>query len=154
MPGTADARSLWFLNGHVTIHLAMAENAGGISITEHLLPGNFGPPYHVHPDEDETFYVLDGEFRFKLADRVSTAKAGDVVHLPRGVPHGFKVTSPSGGRCLVISTGGFENMLRSGSVVADAVRLPDPVVPTPEMQAQLAKICAENGIELLGPPID
>jgi uncharacterized cupin superfamily protein len=142
------------MNGHVTVHLAMAENAGGISITEHLLPGGFGPPYHVHHDEDETFYVLDGEFRLKQPNMVRMARAGDAVHLCRGVPHGFKVVSPNGGRCLIASTGGFENMLRSASVVAEAVRLPEQVVPTLEMQTRLAAICVENGIELLGPPID
>ncbi len=154
MSQTAEAKSLWFMNGHVTVHLAMAENAGGISITEHLLPTGFGPPYHVHRDEDETFYVLDGEIRCKQADRVLNAKAGEVVHLARGIPHGFKVVSPDGARLLIVSTGGFEAMLRAASMVAASVSLPEPREPTPEMQSRLAQICAENGIELLGPPID
>ncbi|WP_431268686.1 cupin domain-containing protein [Dankookia sp. P2] len=154
MSQTAEAKSLWFMNGHVTVHLAMAEHAGGFSITEHKLPAGFGPPYHVHHNEDETFYLLDGEIRCKQAERILHAKAGDVVHLGRGIPHGFKVVSPGGARVLIVSTGGFEAMLRAASVVASSDSLPEPREPTPEMQARLAQICAENGIELLGPPID
>ena len=154
MSKTAEAKSLWFMNGHVTVHLAMAENAGGISITEHLLPAGFGPPYHVHHNEDETFYVLDGEIRCKQADQVLLAESGEVVHLGRGIPHGFKVVSPGGARLLIVSTGGFEAMLRAAAVVATSVTLPEQREPTPEMQARLAQICVENGIELLGPPID
>ncbi len=154
MSGTADAKSLWFMNCHVAVRLAAAENAGGMSITEHLLPGGFAPPYHVHHDEDETFYILDGAFRMKLDGATSMAKPGDAVHLPRGIPHGFKVVSPEGGRCLIISKGRFEAMLRSASVVAASASLPEQREPTVEMQAALTRICAEHGIELLGPPID
>ena len=152
---TSEAKSLWFMNGHVTVHLAMAGNAGGISITEHLLPAGFGPPYHVHHNEDETFYVLDGEVRCKQLDRVLHAKPGEVVHLARGIPHGFKVVSSEGARLLIVSNGGFEAMLRAASQVASSVSLPERQQdPTPEMQAKLAEICAANGIQLLGPPID
>ena len=146
--------SLWFMNGHVTIHLAKRANADGVSITEHLLPAGFGPPWHVHHDEDETFYVLEGEFRFKQADTIRHAEAGDTVYLKKGVPHGFKVISPGGGRCLTIPSGGFEDMLRGAPPRAPAAVLPEQVAPTPEVQARLAAVCAENGIELLGPPID
>jgi quercetin dioxygenase-like cupin family protein len=150
----SEPNSLWFMNGHVTIHLSKTANADGISITEHLLPAGFGPPFHIHRDEDETFYVLEGEFRFKHGETIQHAQAGDVVYLPKGMPHGFRVLSAGGGRCLIITRGGFENMLRSASRSAPAVTLPQQVEPTPEMQARLAAICAENGIDLIGPPID
>lgn len=154
MPESTAPDGFWFMNGHITIHLSKAANADGISIVEHLLPAGFGPPSHIHRDEDETFYVLEGEFRFKQAEATRHAQAGDVVYLPKGVPHGFRVVSPGGGRCLTITRGGFEDMLRSASRPATAVTLPEQVEPTPEMQAHLAALCAENGIDLIGPPID
>lgn len=149
-----EANGFWFMNGHITIHLSKATNADGITIVEHLLPAGFGPPFHVHRNEDETFYVLDGEFRFKQGETIRHARAGDVAYLPKGVPHGFRVLSASGGRCLTITRGGFEDMLRSASSPATAVVLPEQVEPTPEMQARLAMLCAENGIDFLGPPVD
>ena len=144
----------WFMDGHVTVHLARAKNRAGISITEHLLPSGFGPPIHVHHDEDETFYVLDGDFRFRLGDDFKTAKAGDMLHLPRGIPHGFRVLSSNGGRCLVVSTGRFEDMLRAASRPASSRILPPQAEPSLEEQQRLAAVCAAHGIDLLGPPID
>ena len=149
-----ESNSFWFMSGLVTVHLSKAANADGISIIEHLLPAGFGPPFHIHRDEDETFYVLEGEFRFKQGEAIRHAQPGDVVHLPKGVPHGFRVLSAGGGRCLTITRGGFEAMVRSASLPATAVILPEQVEPTPEMQAHLAALCAENGIDLVGPPID
>lgn len=154
LPESTGSNSLWFMTGHVTIHLSKDANADGISIIEHLLPTGFGPPFHIHRDEDETFYILEGEFRFKQGEAVRHAQAGDVAYLPKGVPHGFRVLSPGGGRCLTITRGRFEAMVRSASRPATAVVLPEQVEPTPEMQAHLAGLCAENGIDLIGPPID
>jgi quercetin dioxygenase-like cupin family protein len=146
--------SLWFMDGRVTFHLARADNAAGITITEHLLPNGFGPPFHVHRDEDETFYVIEGSLRVRQGDVHGTATAGDVVFLARGIPHGFRVTSAEPARLLIVSTGGFEAMLRACSRPAEKDGLPGAVEPTPEMLATLAARCAEHGIDLLGPPID
>lgn len=154
MSESTESNGLWFMSGHVTVHLSKAANADGISIIEHLLPAGFGPPLHIHHDEDETFYVLAGEFRFKQGEAIRHAQPGDVVYLPKGVPHGFRVLSAGGGRCLTITRGGFEAMVRSASLPATAAILPEQIEPTPEMQARLTALCAENGIDLVGPPID
>ena len=154
LPESAGSNGFWFMSGHVTIHLFKAANPDGISIIEHLLPAGFGPPFHIHRDEDETFYVLEGEFRFKQGEAIRHAQPGDVVYLPKGMPHGFRVLSAGGGRCLTITRGGFEAMVRSASLPATAVILPEQVEPTPEMQERLAALCAENSIDLIGPPID
>ena len=48
-----------------------------------------GPSYHYHYEQDEYWYVLKGEFFFKVGDEEFTAKAGDSVFGPRMVPHAF-----------------------------------------------------------------
>ena len=48
-----------------------------------------GPPLHFHPDQDEWWYVLSGEFMVKIGDDTYTAKAGDSVFGPRNIPHAF-----------------------------------------------------------------
>jgi mannose-6-phosphate isomerase-like protein (cupin superfamily) len=50
-------------------------------------PGEPGPPMHVHPNTDETFYVADGEATFQLGDREVWVGAGGLVFVPRGAPH-------------------------------------------------------------------
>lgn len=144
---------LWFLNSHVRVALAHTSNHEGISVLEHRLPFGDSPPLHVHHDEDELFYVLEGEVRFQIGNRAQVARAGGALVGPRGQPHGFRVLSKGGARLLTISRGGFEAMVRTASRPAETEALPAPIEPTPAMQASLGAICAANGIELVGPPL-
>ena len=50
--------------------------------------GTFVPP-HVHPDQDEYLYILEGRLDFMLDGRDAFATPGDTVRLPRGKPHGI-----------------------------------------------------------------
>ena len=154
MLATTTDHGLWFMTARVRFHLSRHDNADGISVVEHVMAQGFGPPLHVHRDEDEVFHVVEGELRFRCGDRTSVGLPGDVICLPRGVPHGFRVVSPAGARMLTVTRGGFEDMLRAASRPAGHAGLSDQLPPTPEMQAALARICAANGIDLVGPPID
>jgi mannose-6-phosphate isomerase-like protein (cupin superfamily) len=144
---------LWFMNTHVRVALAKSGNNEGISLLEHTLPYGDAPPLHVHEDEDELFYLLEGEMIFRVGDHAFTAKAGDAFVAPCKQPHGFRVVSPEGARLLTITRGGFESTVRSASRPALARRLPEPIEPTLEMQNALGSICAANRIELVGPPL-
>lgn len=48
----------------------------------------FVPP-HVHPHQDEYIFVLDGSIDLLLGGRRTSAAAGDLVRMPRGIPHAF-----------------------------------------------------------------
>ena len=50
--------------------------------------GTFVPP-HIHPDQDEYLYILEGRLDFMLDGRDEFATPGDTVRLPRGLPHGI-----------------------------------------------------------------
>jgi mannose-6-phosphate isomerase-like protein (cupin superfamily) len=141
------------MNTHVDVAVSGASNASRLSVLEHLMPYGEAPPIHVHHDEDEIFHILEGEMVLELGGERISASAGQTVLAPRGVPHGFHVVSPQGVRCLTITCGGFEAMVRQASRPAAERRLPDPVEPTEEMQRTLGAICAEQRIDLLGPPI-
>jgi quercetin dioxygenase-like cupin family protein len=62
-------------------------------------PGQF-VPVHVHPTQDEFILVQEGELHVKLAGVWSVAKAGDLVRMPRGVPHGYFNESDKPARAL------------------------------------------------------
>lgn len=51
-------------------------------------PGQF-VPVHIHPHQDEFILVQEGQLELKLDGVWQTAKAGDLVRMPRGVPHGY-----------------------------------------------------------------
>lgn len=46
-------------------------------------------PLHVHHQDDEAWYVLEGTLRFRVADAVFEAPAGSAVSAPKGTPHAY-----------------------------------------------------------------
>lgn len=61
-----------------------------------------GPALHYHYNQDELWYVLEGEFLIKVGDKTYEAKAGDSVFGPRRVPHCFAKVGKAPGKLLMI----------------------------------------------------
>jgi mannose-6-phosphate isomerase-like protein (cupin superfamily) len=67
---------------------------------------------HVHADEDDAFYVLQGELTFVLGDEVVAAPPGTFVLVPPGVRHGFRNDGPEPVRMLNIhAPAGFDRRI-------------------------------------------
>jgi quercetin 2,3-dioxygenase len=98
-----------------------------------------GPPTHIHQAEDEFFYVVSGEFRVKLGDRIMSAPAHSFMFVPRGTAHSFQNVGPEPGVLLVgVTPGGFERMFQERQGV-DA-----------EANRALMK---KHKMEVVGPPL-
>ena len=77
-------------------------DAIGLAYSIHEWAGS-GPTYlHVHYADDETWHVLAGTLRFRLADREVEAPAGTTVFVPAGVAHSYM--ADASGRYLIILT--------------------------------------------------
>jgi quercetin dioxygenase-like cupin family protein len=95
--------------GKFFFRLTSEETNGALAIINvEIMPGN-EPPRHCHAREDETNIIRSGEITYFIGDDIVTAKAGDIVFMPRGVPHHFKVTSLRASVRLIVTPGGFEN---------------------------------------------
>jgi quercetin dioxygenase-like cupin family protein len=150
-----DQRDLWFLNPRVLIRVSYQDGADNISILEHWAALGDSPPLHVHHSEDEVFQVLAGDLRFHVDGREQRAAAGDILLVPRGTPHTYRVESAEGAHFLTITCGReFERFVRAFGRPAERAGLPDPSgPPTPEQAEALAQACRQYGIELVGPPL-
>jgi quercetin dioxygenase-like cupin family protein len=143
---------LWFTNSLITFKATSADSGGAFLLFEMLSPRGKATPLHVHPGEDESFYVLEGELLVHDDGRELTAGEGAFVTIPRGTPHAFTVTSETA-RFLVLLTPGpaaAEQFFRDGGEPAESAELP------PDGPLDIARIKAsaeKNGcVELLGPP--
>ena len=119
--------------------LGSADTGGIYQLVEQQLPPGLGVPPHVHTREDEVFFVLDGEVEFVIADTTVIARAGDVVHAPRDVPHAYRGAGdrPASIRFLVTPP-------QCEPMFDELSHLPLPPDP-----AVLAEICARYGITLI-----
>ena len=80
-----------------------------------MAPGRRGPDPHVHQDEDDSFYVLDGELTFLLGDDEVAAPSGTFVLIPPGVLHTFVNHTDDPVRMLNIhAPAGFDRRLLEG----------------------------------------
>src|SRR5436189_55680 len=103
--------------GSLTWFKATGEQTGGsLGLIEHAVPPGAGSPWHVHHNEDESFYILEGEILFIVGDEQErvTAGPGTFVFGPRNVPHGFRNDSASPARMLLqVTPAGFEQFALS-----------------------------------------
>jgi len=94
-----------------------------LGVTEVLIHPGEEPPLHVHKNEDEWFYLLDGEVTFHVGGQNHRGAVGAFVSFPKGIPHTFTIESEDA-RFLVMNTpGGFERMFeRSPKTPEEAER--------------------------------
>jgi mannose-6-phosphate isomerase-like protein (cupin superfamily) len=80
-----------------------------------IQPHRAGPGVHVHDDEDDSFYVLEGELEFTVDGEEIAAGPGTFVLVPPGVPHGFRNRGDGVARFVnVHAPAGFDLRLEQG----------------------------------------
>jgi len=108
---------------------------------------DFFPPPHMHLHEDESFYILEGRFEFNVGESKITAGAGELVVLPKNVPHSFNLLTETAKALLLITPAGIESMFKEFSIPAITLDLPPIPEPVPEGRyAKMAKRNEELGI--------
>ncbi|QKW10537.1 quercetin 2,3-dioxygenase [Streptomyces sp. NA04227] len=160
MPGTEktppialrrdEGEAIWFLDFLAIIKGSADTTNGSASVIEHVGRRGSGSPLHVHRQEDEWWYVLDGEMTFWVAGKIIEAPAGSYVFGPREVPHTFQVSSDEARFLHVTEPGGFDGFTRAMGTAASSLEVPTSVT-LPDLE-ELAATAAKFGIELLGPP--
>ena len=86
-----------------TVKASESSGAAGAAVFEYVAKAGEDPPEHVHPTEDEMFYVVEGEVVFRCEDDVFNVGPGGFVFLPRGLPHSYAVVGEAA-RLLAIGT--------------------------------------------------
>ena len=152
MPDTSTTtnvgEALWWLGGLAVIKATAASTGGQLAIIEVTEPPGMEAPLHVHHNEDEGFFVLEGSVTIYVGDESVDARAGDFAWGPRNVPHRYTV-GPDGCRMLFVCTpGGFEKLVVEMSEPAASLTIPPPSDEEPDWD-HVAKVAVANGCELL-----
>jgi quercetin dioxygenase-like cupin family protein len=145
--GLAD---VWWKTGRVTVKAGPDETGNAFSQIEVEDLRGGAPPLHVHHNEDETFYILEGQVTVFVGDERLDLEAGDFCLGPRGVPHAYLVRSERARMLVTVSPSGSEQVFVSLGVPVTSAEPPTEMVmpPIPEMARQFAAY----GAEILGPP--
>jgi quercetin dioxygenase-like cupin family protein len=148
---TGEGEAYWLLGMLEIVKISGQDTNGEYGLVEITVRAGEGSPWHVHPEEDEWFYVLDGEFTFYVGDTRMSLPAGSFAFGPKGVPHTFIAETHAAKALVGFAPFQFEGFLREVGEPATELVLPPPLSGPPDM-ARLLPIGARNGIEILGPP--
>ncbi|MDJ0705564.1 MAG: cupin domain-containing protein [Leptolyngbyaceae cyanobacterium MO_188.B28] len=131
-------------NEQITFRLSDVETSGQLDLAEIELGYLGGPPLHIHPEQDETHYILKGRLRYQIGEEAVEAKCGDCLYIPKGTPHTWINLQQETARILgILTPGGSEGFFQTVSSA-----------PSDELDsASLAKLAQDYGAEIVGPPL-
>ena len=145
-------RAYWLLGSLVIVHVTGAETEDRFCLVEFLSPPDDMPPLHVHRQDSQTTYVLQGEVTFYLPGESRVLGAGECIHQPAGIPQTERVTSSAPARMIdVNSPAGFERFVAAAGEPAESLALPPPPTEPPDFE-QLSSLAEAHGIDIVGPP--
>jgi quercetin dioxygenase-like cupin family protein len=149
--GKDEGEAYWLLGMLEIVKISGADTGGEFGLLEVTVRAGEGSPWHVHPDEDEWFYVLEGEFTVYVGEKRLSLTPGSFAFGPRGVPHTF-IGETDGSKALVgFQPFLFESFLHEVGEPATERVLPPPLSAPPDM-GRLLPIAERHGMVILGPP--
>ena len=132
-----------------TYFLATGEQTrGAFALVDEQPKRGESVPLHVHRDDMESFYVIDGEIMLYIGDQPGIrAGAGSFAHVPGGTVHGFRIESDTA-RYLILTTPRHGQFYR-------AINLPSRAGGLPPLESingsQIKQASKEYGVEFVGP---
>lgn len=130
---------------HLDFKVLTSETNGAMFIMENRNMIRGGPPRHVHFEQEEWFYLVDGgEVVMEIGDQKLQLKPGDSVLAPRKVPHVWAYLGDRPGRMLFAFTPAANVEAFFNETSKPGLKLGD---------ARHARLYETHGMKLLGPPL-
>jgi quercetin dioxygenase-like cupin family protein len=145
-PGQAELR---WMGETSTYFLATGEQTQGtFCLVDERASRGQSVPLHRHPDDMESFYVLEGELTLYVGDGPGVlAPAGSFAHIPGGAVHGFRVVSETA-RYLILTTPRHGEFYRAITIASREGGLP----PVESTEGPVIKQASQDyGVEFIGP---
>lgn len=132
------------VGGALQLKLESDQTNGSFTALENIIGPGEGPPLHTHDAQDEIWFVVSGDVRFRFADELVHAPAGSWAFVPRGTAHNFQNVGTEPARLLVMFTpGGMEPFFRRMAALSR-----DEITP------ESFQVCgADQGMTVVGPPL-
>jgi mannose-6-phosphate isomerase-like protein (cupin superfamily) len=129
-------------DSHLDFKVGTQDTNGGLFLLEHTKMTRGGPPRHLHYEQEEWFYLIEGgEVLIEIGQEKMRLKPGDSVLAPRKVPHAWAYIGDKPGRMLLAfaPAGKMEAFFKETSKPGN--HFGDP------------KLMRDHGMELVGPPL-
>src|SRR6266576_5006850 len=98
--GKDEGEAYWLLGMLEVVKVSGADTGGEFGLLKITVRAGEGSPWHVHPEEDEWFYVLEGEFTVYVGDRRLALAPGSFAFGPKCIPH-TSIAETDGAKVLI-----------------------------------------------------
>ncbi len=117
------------------------------SVIEAHTPPERGPLLHIHPSQNELFFVLHGSIGVQCGSERTILNAGDAFLAPANIPHAYVTLGTEESRVLFVfdPPRDMERFFQALAASLNASGPPD--------ESKLASVYANHGIEVVGPPL-
>src|SRR4029453_5217718 len=149
--GKDEGDAYWLLGMLEIVKISGADTNGEYGLLEITVRAGEGSPWHVHPDEDEWFYVLEGGVTVYVGEGRLSLAAGSFAFGPKGVPHTF-IAETDGAKILIgFQPFQFEGFLHEVGEPATERALPPPL-ESPRGMDRLRPLAPRPGGQTPRPP--
>ena len=135
-----EGSALSVLGDKQIVKLSSTDTSGQLTVIMQELPAGISVPMHVHANEDENFHIIEGEVEFQIGVEKFLLYPGDMIFLPRNIPHALCVLGEITAKVRInIVPAGIEDMFKELSSLPEGL---------PEMQ-HVEEICGRYGVRFL-----
>lgn len=125
------------------LKISSKDTDGQMSVFEYIGLEKTGPPLHLHLEQDEVFYVVEGDYLFQLGDKQHELSAGDTIFLPRNVPHTWLQTTERGKLIYILQP----------AIKMEEFFYAMDELGRPPSKEEAEKIFMAHGMKNVGPPL-
>jgi mannose-6-phosphate isomerase-like protein (cupin superfamily) len=104
-----------WLGAEVTFPVSSHDTGGRFSMQRSKVPGDYKNPAHCHRQENEVFYVESGRVIASTPDAQVELGPGDLVYLPRGVPHQLSGAGEPSTILTMLAPGAIEHAFKAST---------------------------------------
>ena len=137
-------REIHYVRTVIDIKVSTLDTDGGLSVAEITSLHKGGPARHLHHEQEEWFYVVEGEYVIEVGDERYELVPGDSVLAPRKVAHVWAYVGEEAGRLIAA-------LQPAGEIEAFFDELAT-LGSTPQHE-ELSRVFSSHGLELVGPPL-
>ncbi len=150
VPAGKGLSDIWWKTGRMTVKASGPETGGSLAQVEMNDPRGAATPLHVHHNEDETFYIIEGEVTMVVDGERIDLSAGDYAFAARGEAHAYIVSSERARMLVTFTPAGLEELfVELGVPVVGSEPPAEEVLPPFD---ELARRFGAYGCDIVGPP--
>jgi quercetin dioxygenase-like cupin family protein len=114
--GASTETTRFYMDSLMSFLVKSSQTTNGLCLLEYRSHPGHEPPPHIHLDQDEAFYLLEGELEVYCMGQVVTARAGEALFLPRNQAHAWYVMSPKIRTLIMTNPGGMDEYFEANLV--------------------------------------